>query len=181
VADTPRFFGTPFAAFSNAQTFTPWPSSIRAGHSYFSGGLEGGYNWQWGSVVLGIETDLSYLAAGGRGTGSFAATDTFSTTPTTAGTRSSMLSVSAGVDWLYTVRPRVGYALDRTLIYATGGLGGDLDVLVVAIGPQPPVALVTVLLAQGYGIEVEDLAHVLPPWRRNSSSPLKNLAVAMAS
>jgi hypothetical protein len=42
-------------------------------------------------------------------------------------------------------------------------IGGDLDVLVVAVGPQPPVALEAVLLAQGYGIEVEDLAHVLLP------------------
>jgi outer membrane immunogenic protein len=146
VANTPRFFGTPFAAFSNAHTFTPWPSSIDAGHSYFSGGLEGGYNWQWGSVVLGIETDLSYLADG-RGTGSFAATNTFSATATTAGTRVSMLSASAGVDWLYTVRPRVGYALDRTLIYATGGLavGGthlsttaSLDEHFIDTGKGPP-------------------------------------------
>jgi len=145
VANTPRFFATPFAAFSNAQTFTSWPSSLLAGHSYFSGGLEGGYNWQWGSVVVGIETDLSYL--GGRGTGSFAATDTFSTTATTAGTRVSTLSVRAGVDWLYTLRPRVGYAIDRTLIYATGGLavGGthlstsaSLDEQFVDAGKGPP-------------------------------------------
>ncbi|HWZ71069.1 MAG TPA: hypothetical protein VN326_06260 [Casimicrobiaceae bacterium] len=42
-------------------------------------------------------------------------------------------------------------------------VGGDLDVLVVAVGPQPPVALVTVLLAQRIGIKVECLAHIRSP------------------
>lgn len=32
-------------------------------------------------------------------------------------------------------------------------------------------ASITVLLAQGYGIKVEDLAHVLLPWPRNFRSP----------
>ena len=37
-------------------------------------------------------------------------------------------------------------------------VGGDLDVLVIGLGAQPPVALVAVLLAQGIGIEVKGLA-----------------------
>ena len=37
-------------------------------------------------------------------------------------------------------------------------IGGDLDVLVIGVGAQPPIALVAVLLAQGIGIEVEVLA-----------------------
>ncbi len=145
-ANTPRFFGTPFAAFSNAQTFTPWPSSVLAGHSYCSGGLETGYKWQWGGLVLGIETDFSYRA-GGRGTGRFSATDTFANSPVSAGTRVSTLSDTAGVDWLYTLRPRVGYAFDRMLLYATGGLaiGGthlstsaSLDEQFIDTGKGPP-------------------------------------------
>src|SRR5436190_143245 len=38
-------------------------------------------------------------------------------------------------------------------------VGGDLDVLVIGLGAQPPVALLTVLLAQCIGIETEGLAH----------------------
>ena len=37
-------------------------------------------------------------------------------------------------------------------------VGGDLDVLVVAVGPQPPVTFVTVLRAQRIGIKIGDLA-----------------------
>ena len=62
-----------------------------------------------------------------------------------------------GVDvWIVDIVPKVG---------------GDLDVLVVAVGPQPPVALVTVLLTQRNGIEVEGLAHVPLPSPRLEQSP----------
>lgn len=77
------------------------------------GGLQAGYNAQLGRWVLGIEADvqganisdestgttLNYLAPGGTAT---------LTTKNTVG--------SFG-----TLRPRLGYAFDRTLVYATGG------------------------------------------------------------
>jgi hypothetical protein len=41
-------------------------------------------------------------------------------------------------------------------------VGGDLDVLVIGVGTQPPVAFVPVLLAKGIGIEVDLFNGPLP-------------------
>ena len=71
-----------------------------------------GYNYQWGAFVVGIEGDLSYSSADGEG---------------------SIENVATGVEvarikseyrrHLASITGRVGYALDRTLIYAKGGIG----------------------------------------------------------
>lgn len=84
-------------------------STIGGGETYrnnsssFVGGLQGGYNWQTGNVVLGAETDFDY------GNNS-------KTSALAAGT------VRTKMDWSGSVRGRLGYAIDRTLIYGTGGL-----------------------------------------------------------
>jgi outer membrane immunogenic protein len=58
-----------------------------------------GYNWQWDSIVFGIEADGSYSdqedEIGGL--------------------------VSTEVEYLASVRGRVGWAFDRFLVYGTGG------------------------------------------------------------
>lgn len=71
------------------------------------GGFEAGYNWQISNVVLGVEGDVSFSSLKKTITGLTPAlpADTF-------GTRLSTLS---------TLRGRIGWAFDRTLIYATGG------------------------------------------------------------
>jgi outer membrane immunogenic protein len=72
-----------------------------------TGGLQGGYNWQFGAFVAGAESDVQGSDAGGR----FAAWQ-FSN------------------QWFGTVRGRVGYAVDNVLLYATFGLaygGGRVD------------------------------------------------------
>ena len=70
------------------------------------GGVQGGYNWQgYGSpLVLGIETDVQ--AASVRGEGTDGAGDVY----------------HSSLQALGTVRGRAGYAMDRALVYATGGL-----------------------------------------------------------
>jgi len=75
----------------------------------FVGGLHAGYNWQAGSLVLGLEGDIDYSAMDGSastiyGAGPYAAT----------------LSLSA--NWQASIRARVGYALDTWLFYGTGGV-----------------------------------------------------------
>jgi outer membrane immunogenic protein len=72
------------------------------------GGLEAGYNWQVSQIVLGIEADVSWssLKQSGTATDFFGLTDTF----------------SSRLDALSTVRGRLGWAFDRTLLYATGGV-----------------------------------------------------------
>ncbi len=81
----------------------PGDSEVRA-----NGGLTAGYNWQLSkNFVVGIEADIS------------------------SGAKSSetiMWHSDHGVnwksewDWLATVRARVGLAVDRTLVYVTGGV-----------------------------------------------------------
>jgi outer membrane immunogenic protein len=72
-----------------------------------TGGLIGGtlgYNWQAGQLVYGLETDLDWANIKGTGT-------------TIAG-----VPVETKNNYLGTVRGRLGYAWDRVLLYATGGL-----------------------------------------------------------
>lgn len=66
-------------------------------------GVYGGFNYQWDSVVLGIEGDInkawmdeSFDFAGG--------------------------DAEAEIDWFGSIRGRVGYAWDRTLLFATAGV-----------------------------------------------------------
>ncbi|MFG1477842.1 outer membrane beta-barrel protein [Xanthobacter sp. V4C-4] len=115
---TDPYWGTPagFTALANSGAASLSPSG-------FIGGVQVGYNYQWGpSVVAGIEADIQ--GSGITGTGSYAGIAQYGPdlsglidTATGAGT------VTASVDWLGTVRARVGYlATPALLLYATGGL-----------------------------------------------------------
>ena len=81
----------------------------------FTGGAQIGFNWQFGALVAGIEADMNYR---GRGTREAYAFDfAYNQTPYTfayLGDR--------GGRWFGTLRPRIGFAMDRTLLYVTGGL-----------------------------------------------------------
>ncbi|HEX5279322.1 MAG TPA: outer membrane beta-barrel protein [Micropepsaceae bacterium] len=72
------------------------------------GGLEAGYNWQVSQIVLGIEGDVSVssLKQSANGTSLGATTPTF----------------SSRLNTLSTIRGRLGWAFDRTLLYGTGGV-----------------------------------------------------------
>lgn len=87
----------------------------------FIGGGQVGYNWQFNNqFVLGIEADIQGVA----GSSSSAATN--STTPTGAAGGLAILSalqVNKSIDYLGTVRGRLGFLATPTfLVYATGGL-----------------------------------------------------------
>jgi outer membrane immunogenic protein len=76
------------------------------------GGVQGGYNWQgYGSpFVLGIETDIQASTILGQGSDSNGA------------------AYKSRLQALGTVRGRAGYAMDRALVYFTGGLAyGSVD------------------------------------------------------
>ncbi len=78
----------------------------------FIGGVQAGCNYQTGSFVAGIEGDWDY----------FRSHPTFSNPNgvlTTADTQT--ITQSLRTDSLATIRPRLGIASDRSLIYATGG------------------------------------------------------------
>jgi outer membrane immunogenic protein len=75
-------------------------------------GAQLGYNYQMQQIVAGLETDLDW-AGGARSTNFVAPTNGIITNDGRQ---------KAGLDWLGTTRLRVGYAFDRALIFATGGL-----------------------------------------------------------
>jgi outer membrane immunogenic protein len=68
--------------------------------SGITGGIQAGYNWQFGQLVLGGEADVQGSAA----------EDTFA-------------AYKFSNPWFGTVRGRLGYALSNVLLYATAGLG----------------------------------------------------------
>ena len=82
--------------------------------SGFVGGGQVGYNWQSGHWVFGFEADIQYVDLGGAIEWN--------------GFEGLMIS-SGQSQYMGTVRARLGYAIDRTLFYATGGFayGGLVD------------------------------------------------------
>lgn len=92
------------------------------------GGVQAGANYQHGAAVFGIEADIALTDL--NGSVSSVATASNATLSSTA-----RLTLTSELEWLGTVRPRIGYAFDQTLVYATGGLafaefslGADLAV-----------------------------------------------------
>lgn len=82
----------------------------------FTAGIEGGYNWQIGPLLLGVEADFQALHLNDS-TGSGAV-------PYPNTRRSDFTATSFGnADWLFTARPRVGLvAPHHWLFYGTGGV-----------------------------------------------------------
>ena len=99
---------------SDYEYFYPGDSMDATGYGAI-GGLELGYNADLGNaLVLGVEGDFSAAT----GTGSSSAYD-------------GDAIVKSKLDYLGTVRGRIGIAVDRALIYGTGGLAwGDINTTV---------------------------------------------------
>lgn len=75
------------------------------------GGGQIGYNWQNGGVVLGLETDIQWGDLSSSGT-----------SHVTGGLANDFITNKLDIDYFGTVRGRIGFAAERALIYATGGL-----------------------------------------------------------
>lgn len=110
----------------SALGLTAGPASAAAATGSFSGkgsnvigGFEAGYNWQLApSFLLGLEADISAIANGGSsGFTQTVARDALGHTFTAT------VSATDNLDWLGTVRGRLGFLATPTwLIYGTGGL-----------------------------------------------------------
>jgi outer membrane immunogenic protein len=89
--------------------------------SGFIGGGQIGYNYQYGSnILLGIETDIQGTGIRGTARGGGAATGVGEPDATTRAV--GQTGIQGGVDWLGTVRGRIGYLWTPTLlVYGTGG------------------------------------------------------------
>ena len=88
-------------------------ASVGLDRDGFIGGGQIGYNWQSNSPwVWGLEADISYTDVNAR--------RDFVTFNAAGAPLNNTLS--SKMDYFGTVRGRLGYAWDRTLVYATGGL-----------------------------------------------------------
>jgi outer membrane immunogenic protein len=79
-----------------------------------TGGFQAGYNWQFGQVVAGIEADAN------GSSGSVNRTVAISPTPGLPNGATLREHINQPT-FLLTVRPRLGWAFDNTLVYATAG------------------------------------------------------------
>jgi outer membrane immunogenic protein len=80
----------------------------------FMGSLEAGYNWQRGNYVLGAAIDISKLSV--KQSSGTAWMDGLDAVPDTD-------TASVSVDYVATLRARLGYAVSNNLLlYGTGGL-----------------------------------------------------------
>jgi outer membrane immunogenic protein len=82
----------------------------------FVGGALGGVNFQAGSFVFGLDMDFGGVVADGEGTEHVKGTE-------------EDIRFQHGMDWTAHIRGRLGFALDRVLVYGAGGLAiADFDV-----------------------------------------------------
>jgi outer membrane immunogenic protein len=79
-------------------------------------GVHGGYNWQTGAFVLGVEGDFDGAGINNSAAGVFADPLLGS-----GGSATDGLMVHQNVQWLATVRGRLGYTWGSSMVYATGG------------------------------------------------------------
>ncbi|HEY6259149.1 MAG TPA: outer membrane beta-barrel protein [Xanthobacteraceae bacterium] len=94
------------------------PGVVSLSDTSVIGGFQAGYNWQIGQWVLGLEQD--YQFTGLKQTLAFAAP---------AGLFRAGDSIAAKTDYLAATRVRAGWAWDRVLVYAAGGVEtGAFDV-----------------------------------------------------
>lgn len=108
--------GYGFGTNDDASVFVPGFGLVSSGggdNGGFVGGAQIGYNWQAGQFVFGLEADLQYA-------------DLSNNRDNTLFGGGAPVFFGAGgggnIEWFGTVRARAGIAIDRVLIYATGGL-----------------------------------------------------------
>jgi outer membrane immunogenic protein len=93
---------SPGAAIGGATAVTSLPTLEKNG---LAGGLLAGYNYQIGQLVVGAELDGEFLVTG---------KDRYTSVTGDV--------ITAHTDWVGSARARLGYAFDRVLVYAAGGL-----------------------------------------------------------
>jgi outer membrane immunogenic protein len=82
----------------------------------FTGGVQGGYNYQVDSWVFGLETDVGFYDLGQSRSKSFQSPLLVSPPITFT------IQQRVKTDWIWTLRPRIGYASDTWMFYGTAGV-----------------------------------------------------------
>jgi outer membrane immunogenic protein len=103
---------TPFQSFPAPFVVPGGAASPKLQGALF--GAHGGYNWQTGALVLGVEGDFDWAGINNSAAAVFA--DPIVGAPATDG-----LMVYQNVQWLTTIRGRLGYTSGSSMVYATGG------------------------------------------------------------
>jgi outer membrane immunogenic protein len=105
----------------NLETFDLAPTG-------YSGGVQIGYNWQAGMLVLGVEADIQGSTARDQDSCVLACTDA-----------AGIIAFNQRVSYFGTARGRIGYAIGPALFYATAGFAyGETktDIWAAAFPPQ---------------------------------------------
>src|SRR5258706_658256 len=109
---------TTFTPLPNATQFIDMtPTTLRPNPSGFSGGAQGGYNWQTGHFVIGGEADISWSKMSGTATVTPIIKNNGTPFP-----GAGFLTAHQDTTWFGTVRARAGITFNRVLLYGTGGL-----------------------------------------------------------
>lgn len=110
---------TGFSPLPSAARFAaPAPVTLSPDPGGIVGGLHGGYNYQMGRFVVGIEAGLSGSGISGTRTVSPIIQNNGAPLPGGA-----FLSAHQRIDWFGTLRPRFGFTVTPSLlVYGTGGL-----------------------------------------------------------
>ena len=87
-------------------------SNVSTQKTGFIGGVQGGYNWQTGCTVFGLQADYGWASINA---------DAFETDGDT-GIDTDSISVSSRLKSVGTLRLRTGLVVDNLLLYVTGGL-----------------------------------------------------------
>ncbi|MDB5645967.1 MAG: porin, partial [Methylobacterium sp.] len=127
VATSPLFVGTAASPLVNNRGAIGFNN--RDSNEGFVGGGQIGYNYQFtpgSGFVVGVEADAQYVDFGRSRNNATAIVGALN--PDLTAVNPNGLS---GLDYFGTVRGRLGYAFDRTLVYGTGGFayggGGGSD------------------------------------------------------
>jgi outer membrane immunogenic protein len=108
--------GYGFSTNDDDDVFVPGVGFVGSGNDDggFVGGAQVGYNYQIGQVVLGLEADIQYADIGGGNDNFFV--------------DGGLLGNNDDSDnYFGTVRARLGFAIDRALLFVTGGFAyGDV-------------------------------------------------------
>jgi outer membrane immunogenic protein len=109
-----------------AQGFGPWNGANSGSATGWVAGIHAGHNWQSGSSVYGIETDIS---------GTALKTD-FNTALSQIAGPPAFANTSAEIQYFGTLRGRLGWTTGPVLFYGTAGLAyGDVDTNSTITGP----------------------------------------------
>jgi outer membrane immunogenic protein len=84
--------------------------------SGFTGGIEGGYNWVNDGFLFGIESDWGWMDVGDSSHRTVNS-GLLIFPPVTY-----TINQRVSTDWIWTLRPRIGFISDRWLFYGTGGI-----------------------------------------------------------